>query len=506
MDSAQPLKDKARMLEASGQHQAALDLYSRILESAPEPDPALIVRMGNLHLRLGRTEQAVADFTRGAGLLESAGLVNSAIALLQRVLRIRPDLDPVLLQLGQLSSRAGYPEDARTWFSRYQERMESAGQPDAGLARLRQHLQARPGDHQIRRLLIERLEALGRAAEAAEESRALAGFQPPSERKPDPTSAYSSGWTSHAAGPASGASPEESESSGDDGTDELQVLSSGWERADASLLEDQEPATELEILPTHIGDVDAAHLDAAPVTGLEPTLLEGMEPTSAPRSARASEPPTVDDESLSLLDNQMAAGWDPDAAVEGAGLDDDDSSHGTWDELPLLGMEPDQEEESGASGADLPLPTLSGGYDDPDPMQALQARIRANPADVAAHAQLIGVLRKGGEADLLAAALQGAHPIFAAVGRLSEAADLVGELADLRPDADDLLVLRVEYAIRSGDDSRAVAALLALGHRLAARSRHARAREVFARVLEIDPENPDARWALATLPARLSRE
>lgn len=304
MDIADSLLERARSLESSGQDQAALDLYARVAAEAARPDAALLVRMGNLQLRLGRTDEAAASFSRSAELLAGAGLPNGAIALWRRVLRVQPDAPATLLRLAQLDAREGYAREAREGLARYADQMERAGDPDAGLDALRAHLDAFPGDAGVRHLLAERLEALGRAGEVPGAAPGSASPAPPAPE------------------PAAEAEPEES----------LEVLGSGWEGAELPASAGPMDAPGIDLVPTRLGDtVDEG--DVAPLAGLEPTRMEGLEPTSLDPGPPPDEPPPADDEPLALL------GSDPDAGPEL------DLSEEHDEPLPLLGTDPAVEEQ-----------------------------------------------------------------------------------------------------------------------------------------------------------------
>lgn len=306
MDTPESLLEKARTLESSGQDQAALDLYARVAAASAEPDPAVLLRVGNLQLRLGKPEEAAESLSRSAELLAAAGLRNNAIAVLRRVRRIHPDSAPAVLRLAELNAREGYAREARDELARFVERREGAGDPDAGLEALRAHLAAFPGDDAVRRLLAERLQAHGRAEEAREVSAATASPAPAPPAEPPP--------------PA----PREEEG--------LEVLGSGWEGADLPAPEETPSGPEIELLPTRIEEEAPPESEVAPLAGLEPTLLEGLEPTSLEPEERPEEPPPGDDEPLALLGSEAEPEWGLDTPASGG------------EELPLLGAEPSTDE------------------------------------------------------------------------------------------------------------------------------------------------------------------
>lgn len=437
MDTADSLKEQARTLESQGQDQAALELYERIAREEGDPDPGVLVRLGNLQLRLGIPDQAVSSFERCAERLAGEGFANGALALLQRVLRIRPGHAPAMLRLGQLSAGQGYAGEARDWYLRFAERAREQGEPDAAQEALRDYLRVFPRDPEVRRLLGEEPEEALQPDEALEP-----------ELPSEPVDEVDEGDGAELPVLAPPDEPLEG----------LQVTGSAWEGADLP----EPPAgadPDLGLLPTRVEEADLAGEEVDAVAGLEPTLLEGLEPTTL----------------------------DPDPTDWGAGDADvvDDADDADWDGsdaggLPLLGAEPDAEPESEVA----------------DPLQRIRARVVRDPLDLDARHELVALLQERGEAEELVAALEEAHPRFAAEGRYAEATDLLSGLIDLRPADLETLELRVEYAESAGDVPRAVAALLALGRRLDPSATPDRAREVFGRVLELDAGNEEARGAL----------
>lgn len=427
MDTADSLKEQARTLESRGQDQAALELYDRIAREEGDPDPGVLVRLGNLQLRLGLPDQAASSFERCAERLAGAGLPNGALALFDRVVRIRPDHAPTMLRLGELSAGQGYAGEAREWYLRFAERAREQGEPEAAREALRDYLRAFPRDSEARRLLGENSD------EAPEPENAV---------EPEPSSEpLDTGDGAELSVPASLEEPME----------ELQVTGSAWEGADLpEPLDDVDP--DLGLLPTRVEETDLPGEEVASIAGLEPTLLEGLEPTTL----------------------------DPDPA--------DDADQERWDGgdaggLPLLGVEPTSVPEPGVA----------------DPMQRLRDRVVRDPQDLDARHELIALLQERGGTEELVAALEEAHPRFAAEGRFAEATDLLSGLIELRPNDFEALERRVEYAESAGDVPRAVAALLALGRRLDPGAAPDRARGVFGRVLELDPGNEEARGALERL-------
>lgn len=157
-------------------------------------------------------------------------------------------------------------------------------------------------------------------------------------------------------------------------------------------------------------------------------------------------------------------------------LEDDDMDSGADIPLPLLSGDGGWEDEAEAETSGLPAP--SG---DLDPIVAADERTAESAI---------------GEVAAVVGVLDGAHRALAADDRYTEAADVVREQIELQGGDTALFQKQVEYAFRSGDRDRLIRAYLDLGHHLESSDNAAKSIAVYQRVLELDPENAGARNAL----------
>jgi len=117
---------KAEKLLRQGRLDAAISEYARVLEDQPR-DWNTANTLGDLYVRAGQTDKAVAQYTRIADHLGHEGFFPRAAALYKKILKIRPDDEAAQLQLGELSARQGLLADAKSYFSVVAERRRLRG-------------------------------------------------------------------------------------------------------------------------------------------------------------------------------------------------------------------------------------------------------------------------------------------------------------------------------------------------------------------------------------------
>ncbi len=117
---------KAEKLLRQGRLDAAISEYARVLEDQPR-DWNTANTLGDLYVRAGQTDKAVAQYTRIADHLAHEGFFPRAAALYKKILKIRPDDEAAQLQLGELSARQGLLADAKSYFSVVAERRRLRG-------------------------------------------------------------------------------------------------------------------------------------------------------------------------------------------------------------------------------------------------------------------------------------------------------------------------------------------------------------------------------------------
>lgn len=92
----------------------AIEAYVRLVEDRPS-DWNSINTLGDLCLRVGDVERAIAQFTSAADQFSADGAFQKAAALCKKALKAQGDGEPTLRQLGETAARQGLPADAEVY-------------------------------------------------------------------------------------------------------------------------------------------------------------------------------------------------------------------------------------------------------------------------------------------------------------------------------------------------------------------------------------------------------
>lgn len=491
------LRDKARALELREQWKEALQVYEKIVEEATpdEIDIGVWNRMGDLYTRTGQPDRAVGAYEKAVDAYADSGLYNNAIALCNKILRAVPGRAAVYLRLGQISAAQGFLADARRNFLQYAERMQRAGQIDASFAALKEFVDLVPGDEDsdVRRLLADQLLAHGRGKDAIEQLRLLRGKLESSGRVDEARAIADQILSIDANADVSAlhdsldadAATAKVDTGGFGGgldliannhTDAAPPAAAPAEAAPA-FAPDPSDFAQLDIVPT-MGD-SGAKPDKETVEG-----LQGFEPTAPPEVSE-------DGGALPLLGGDLEISFSlPEPLSE-----------------PLVpARRAAEEEDTAVDGEELPVLSLDDALLTPSPpapapgsLEDLRRRVAAKPGDAVAWNDLASLLRERGSEAEAEASLRDAHRHIAAAGHYAAAVGVVRQLLETELDDTVLHQKQVEYAFRSGDRSLLVRAYLDLGANLL-RTSPPKAQSVYQRVLDLDPQNAEARGRLAAAP------
>ena len=173
MSKSAQLKRKAAEFEQKRQYDRALAVYAQAIEAAAgipeELDIPLYNRVGDLQLRLGDLEKAVAYYETAVDLYAEGGFFNNAIALCNKVLRHSPGRAVIYYKLGKISARKGFNSDAKQNFLEYAARMEKAGDANEAFRALKEFADLCPGQDDVRLMLAEQLARADRTNDAIEQ-------------------------------------------------------------------------------------------------------------------------------------------------------------------------------------------------------------------------------------------------------------------------------------------------------------------------------------------------
>lgn len=125
IDRDAALKTAEKLLR-QGKLDGAIEEYVRLVEDQPR-DWNSINALGDLYVRAGDTDRAVAQFTRIADHLFEEGFLPKAAALYKKALKVHSVHEPTLLRLGEIAGRQGLLADAKTYFRQLAEQRRVRG-------------------------------------------------------------------------------------------------------------------------------------------------------------------------------------------------------------------------------------------------------------------------------------------------------------------------------------------------------------------------------------------
>ncbi|HMJ18529.1 MAG TPA: tetratricopeptide repeat protein [Gemmatimonadaceae bacterium] len=176
MSNVEKLKKKAAEFEQKKQFDRALEVYLQIIgqtEGQEDGDVTVYNRVGDLYLRLNKTDQAVNYYEQAVDLYTEGGYLNNAIALCNKILRHAPSRHQIYYKLGKISAKKGFNSDAKKNFLEYADRMHRAGRDTDAFKALQEFADLCPGQDDIRLMLADQLARAGKTAEAIEQLQIL---------------------------------------------------------------------------------------------------------------------------------------------------------------------------------------------------------------------------------------------------------------------------------------------------------------------------------------------
>ncbi|HMG70815.1 MAG TPA: hypothetical protein VK544_06840 [Gemmatimonadaceae bacterium] len=176
MSNVDKLKKKAAEFEQKKSFDKALEVYLQIIEQTGDQedrDVTVYNRVGDLNLRLNRTDQAVNYYEQAVDLYTEGGYLNNAIALCNKILRHAPARHQIYYKLGKISAKKGFNSDAKKNFLEYADRMHRAGRETDAFKALQEFADLCPGQDDIRLMLADQLAKAGKNAEAIEQLQIL---------------------------------------------------------------------------------------------------------------------------------------------------------------------------------------------------------------------------------------------------------------------------------------------------------------------------------------------
>ena len=129
MDRDDSLRRAGKLLR-QGRLDAAIEEYASVVDANPK-DWATANLLGDLYIRAGRTDRAVAQYGRIAERLAAEGFLSKAAALYKKIVKITPDDEQALVRTADLASQQGLFADARDVLQTLFRRRVKAGDRSA---------------------------------------------------------------------------------------------------------------------------------------------------------------------------------------------------------------------------------------------------------------------------------------------------------------------------------------------------------------------------------------
>lgn len=123
---------QAEKLLRQGKLDGAIAEYVRLTQLLPR-DWTLANGLGDLYVRAGDRDRAVAQFIRAADGLFAEGFIPKASALYKKALKVFPEHEHTLLRLSEIAARQGLLADAKSYL-RQVERLRARRQDPGGVA------------------------------------------------------------------------------------------------------------------------------------------------------------------------------------------------------------------------------------------------------------------------------------------------------------------------------------------------------------------------------------
>jgi tetratricopeptide (TPR) repeat protein len=517
--------------------------------------------VGDLYIKVGKVPEAVEAYERAANLYTEYGFPNNAIALCNKVLRNAPARTHMYLKLAMLMVERGFVAEAKQNLLEYADRMQKSGKTDEAFRALKEFADLSPDNEEIRLLLAEQLKGAARTTEAREQlsklfheaeasgdkrrSRATLmqiraidpDFDPTKAPKPKLKERKEKSSElvflelddEYRTGTSAAAAVEEVEEEVEPAAPPPAVPA----RGDLGMLEPFEvgvtdaedgegeaaPPPALEIEPTALTE------DEEGENGPEVGALEGLdvqrefevddnEPAVGPldfaqtmlgdmveetedaeveeTEGGAPEGPLVETPAFDI-DETEAIEFDVGEALGAAAIEVPDLDLDGFDMAETEVVEPAAEVDEPLAVA--PEPVVVAGPN----LSALESAVADDPDDPDRHVSLGEALLETGNRDRGLEELDIALKLFEGRDEWIRAAGMADEIVRLEPNSVRHHQKRVELAYRSGEKPRLTDAYVGLGDALVRTGVLERARLVYQRVLEHDPDSVLAREALANL-------
>lgn len=130
-DKAKAMRNAERFL-AQGKLRAAINEYQRVVDT-DKTDYGTLNMLGDLYAKASEPDQAIACFTEVAEHYRKQGFAQKAIAIYNKISRLKPDLIEVSVKLAQLYQSKGSVAEARDHYTTLAEQYSRSGKKSEAL-------------------------------------------------------------------------------------------------------------------------------------------------------------------------------------------------------------------------------------------------------------------------------------------------------------------------------------------------------------------------------------
>ena len=153
---------------ASGKVAQAIDEYLKILKENPKDWP-LMIQVGDLMLKVNRTDEAIENFQKVADHYYSDGFFLKAIAIYKRINKLNPNLTDICVRLADLYLKQGLTMDAKSQLHIVAQHYLSKNQNKDAIETLQRLIEIEPDNLKNRNELAKAYKNEGMIPEAIQE-------------------------------------------------------------------------------------------------------------------------------------------------------------------------------------------------------------------------------------------------------------------------------------------------------------------------------------------------
>ncbi|HVR42669.1 MAG TPA: tetratricopeptide repeat protein [Thermoanaerobaculia bacterium] len=158
----------AEKLVAKGRVEAAIKEYDRLLDDNPN-DVNTLNRIGDLWVRISRTDEAVKVFTRIADHYSKDGFFLKAIAIFKKINKLDPSRLEIYARLADLYAKQGLAMEAKGQYQVLADYYTKHGQPENALKTFQRIAELDPNSINVHVKLADLYSQNGRTADALKE-------------------------------------------------------------------------------------------------------------------------------------------------------------------------------------------------------------------------------------------------------------------------------------------------------------------------------------------------